>query len=136
MQRFYILRAERAVVLRTLNGGEHRAAAAGDHRADALRVDRVSRGAFGGVEHAETAGRAAAGIDEPPSALHPRIDAVDRFGDLRADLPDRPGDLLILLIDETHHVERRQTVNVLRGGVALLGGELLHIDHFTHPPVS
>ena len=83
----------------------------------------------GGVEHAETAGCAAAGIDEPPAALHPRINAVNGSGDLRAHRLDRSGDLFIFVIDETDHIERRQTVDLLRSGVALLGGQFSDVGH-------
>ena len=65
------------MVLRPLDGLRERGRAAGDH-ADYLAGRGVERRrAFGGVEHAEPAGGAGAGVDQPAAAAQPVGDDLD-----------------------------------------------------------
>ena len=76
---------------------------------------------FGGVEHAQTAASPGSYIKKTPAGSHPIHNPIYGFGNLGDLGRDRAGDLLIFLINDGKDISRRQSVNMGRCRILLLG---------------
>ena len=127
-----ILTAEGRTVLRAFDRLQKGGGAAGDEPDDQIRRDAVGRRAFGGIQHAQTAGGSGADVEQPTAAAELPLDEIDAAGDFRQHQGHRFGTAVILLIDEADHFLRREPVDIRRGGIALLGIQFVQFFHGFH----
>ena len=107
-----------------LRGGGARGAA-GDEGDDEAGRDGKGRLALDGVDEGEPAGGSGADVDQPAATHEPVGDGVDRLDDRGARALDRGGNGCILGGHERHEVGRVPEIEVGRGGIPGLGGELV-----------
>ena len=119
-----ILCAQLPVVLRAFHGLINGGHSAGDQALHHFRLRRVGRRTFHRVQNAQTARSAAAHIDQPSALPEPFGDRVHRLGDLGTDSLHGFGDLVVLAVDELHHLQCAQLVDVGGAGVALFRCDL------------
>ena len=115
------------IVFRSLGGPRQRRFAAGDDALHQLRRDLKRRRTFGGVQNAQPAAGPGPDIEQPPAGAQPLHDPIHGFGNLRNLGRHRAGHLLIFLIDDGEHLAGWQGVNVVGGGIRLLGQEPVEV---------
>lgn len=112
------------IVFFALAGDAERRVAAGDDADDTISVDLEGGRRFGGVEHAETAARACAEIDEAAALDEAALGGLDEGGDLGFGVGDGVEDGAVFLVDRAHAVGDGECVEVERARVALLGEDV------------
>ena len=113
------------VVLGVLLRGGGARGTAGDEGDDEPGRDGERRLALDGVDEGEPAGGSGADVDQPAATHEPVGDGVDRLDDRGARALDRGGNGRILGGHERHEVGRVAEIEVGRGGIPRLGGELV-----------
>ena len=112
-------------VLGTLNGLKDGAVAAGHQGLDGFRVCGVGRGALHRVQNAKSAGGAGSAVDQAAAGAQAGGDHVHSLGNFVGHQGNGLGHPVILPVDELHHIQCGQGVDVHGVGVALLRGDLL-----------
>ncbi len=102
------------IVLGALGALHERGIAAGDHPRHHRRRHAERGRAFGGIEDAQTAGRAGADVDEPTTGLERGDDQVDGTGNLLALPLHHARNSRVLGIHDVHDLETRGDVDALR----------------------
>ena len=120
-----VLTGEFRIVLCALLGLEDSWQSAGYQSLHEIGAGAIGRRAFDCVEDAETARGASADVDETVAAAESVRNQVDGGGDLRQYIPDSERYCLILVIDECHHSERIELVDMSGLRIAPLGCELV-----------
>ena len=119
-----ILCAQLPVVLRAFHGLINGGHSAGDQALHHFRLRRVGGRTLHRVQNAQTARSAATDVDQPSALPEPFGDHVHRLGNLGADGLHGLSHLVVLAVDELHHLQCAQLVNMRGAGVALFRCDL------------